>query len=149
MSKELNDALAGSMRLLAAREHSQYELRRKLGQKGHEDEVIEQAVEQLVNQDLQSDQRFVESFVKSYGERGKGPKRIRLELQQHQLSAELIERYLDERDVIWDEFALQVKLKKFGAGPPEDFQHKMKQAKFLEYRGFTHEQIASVLKNYE
>ena len=146
---EVNDALAGAMRLLAAREHSQFELRRKLGQKGHEADAFEQAIEQLVSQDLQSDERFVQSFVKSYGDRGKGPKRIRMELQQHQLPEELIEMYLDERDVIWDDFALQVKLKKFGDEPPEDFQHKMKQAKFLEYRGFTHEQIASVLKNYE
>ena len=147
MPKALNDVLAGAMRLLAAREHSQHELRRKLGQKGHEVEAIEQAIEQLVEQRLQSDERFVESFINSYRERGKGPKRIRLELQQHQLSAELIEMYLDESDEIWKESALQVKLKKFGDESPNDYQQQMKQAKFLEYRGFTHEQISAALKS--
>ncbi len=142
---ELNDVLAGAMRLLAAREHSQHELWRKLGQKGHEAECIEQAIDQLARQGLQSDERFVESFISSYRARGKGPTRIRMALQQHQLVDELLEGHLDERDVIWNEFALQVKRKKFGPAPPEDFQQKMKQAKFLEYRGFTHDQISAVL----
>lgn len=146
---ELNDALAGAMRLLAAREHSQHELRRKLGQKGHEAAFIEKAIDQLASQDLQSDERFVESFINSYRARGKGPTRIRMALQQHQLADELLEGHLDERDVIWNEFALQVKLKKFGHARPEDFQQKMKQAKFLEYRGFTHEQISMVLNENE
>ena len=145
MSDALNSALAGAMRLLAAREHSQHELRRKLAQKGHEVADIEEAIEQLGAQNLQSDERFVESFVNSYRERGKGPKRIRLELQQHQLTAELIETYLNERDEIWKASAVQVKLKKFGDEPANDYPQQMKQAKFLEYRGFTHEQISAAL----
>ena len=149
MSDNLSNVLAGAMRLLAAREHSQFELRRKLGQKGHEAQDIEQALEQLADQSLQSDERFVESFVNSYRERGKGPKRIRLELQQHQLSVELIDTYLDERDEVWKASAVQVKQKKFGDDAATDYPQQMKQAKFLEYRGFTHEQISYVLKNYE
>ena len=141
----LTDAFAGAMRLLATREHSQYELRRKLGQKGHEAEVIEQVLAQLIEQKLQSDARFVESFVNSYRERGKGPNRIRLELQQHRLPAELVDSYLDDRDVTWKEIALRVKLKKFGEEEAADFPQRMKQAKFLEYRGFTHEQISAAI----
>lgn len=145
MSEGLNNVLAGAMRLLATREHSQHELRRKLSQKGHAVEDIELAIERLIGQKLQSDERFVESFVNSHRERGKGPKRIRLELQQHQLSAELINMYLDDRDDIWKEFASQVKHKKFGDELAEDYQQHMKQARFLEYRGFTHEQISAAL----
>ncbi|MGD8784214.1 MAG: regulatory protein RecX [Thioalkalispiraceae bacterium] len=145
-SDGLSNVLAGAMRLLAAREHSQHELRRKLSQKGHATEDIERAIEQLAAQNLQSDARFVESFVNSHRQRGKGPKRIRLELQQHQLAEGLVDEYLNERDDAWKESALEVKLKKFGEALPDDFQQQMKQAKFLEYRGFTHEQISAVLK---
>jgi len=147
MSEGFNNVLAGAMRLLAAREHSQHELGRKLSQKGHDSDDIEQVIEQLVVQKLQSDERFVESFVNSYRERGKGPKRIRLELQQHQLPADLIDRYLDERDIIWKESAIKVKLKKFGDEVPTDYPQQMKQAKFLEYRGFTQEQISAAIKS--
>jgi regulatory protein len=135
------------MRLLATREHSQHELRRKLKQKGHAASDIEDVIEQLVAQRLQSDERFVDSFVNSYRERGKGPKRIRLELQQHQLPDELVEKYLDERDETWKKVAWQVKSKKFGSEQPDDFQQHVKQARFLEYRGFTQEQISAVLKD--
>ncbi len=149
MSEALNDALAGAMRLLAAREHSQHELRRKLTQKGHEPNVAERAIEQLVEQDLQSDERFVEGFINSHQVRGKGPKRIQLELQQHQLPEYLLDQYLDISDGIWHESAAQVRTKKFGEELPEDYKEKMKQAKFLEYRGFTHDQIFSVLNELD
>jgi len=147
MSEALNDALAGAMRLLATREHSQHELQRKLSQKGHELDVAEQAIAQLAEQDLQSDERFVESFVNSHQRRGKGPKRIQLELQQHQLAEHLVEQYLDSGNSLWHESAAEVRNKKFGEELPADYKEKMKQAKFLEYRGFTHEQIFSLFKN--
>lgn len=144
-SKSGTDTLAGAMRLLAAREHSQHELRRKLSQKGHEPDAIESVIEQLAAQGLQSDERFIESFVNSHRERGKGPKRIRLELQQHQLPYELIEKHINERATDWREQALRVKLKKFGQAPIEDIKERSKQTRFLEYRGFTHDQISAVL----
>jgi len=147
MSETLNDALAGAMRLLAVREHSQQELKRKLTQKGHELDSAEQAIEQLAEQNIQSDERFVESFVNSHQRRGKGPKRIQLELQQHQLAEELIEQYLDSSDVMWQDSAAEVRSKKYGDKLPDDYKEKMKQATFLEYRGFTHDQIFSILKN--
>ena len=147
MSETLNDALAGAMRLLAVREHSQHELQRKLKQKGHEIDSAEQAIEQLAEQNIQSDERFVESFVNSHQRRGKGPQRIQLELQQHQLAEELIEQYLDLSDVMWQDSAAEVRTKKYGDELPDDYNEKMKQAKFLEYRGFTHDQIFSALKN--
>jgi len=146
MSEAINDALAGAMRLLAAREHSQHELRRKLTQKGHELDAAEQAIAKLAEQDIQSDERFVENFINSHRRRGKGPTRIQLELQQHQLAEYLVEQYLDSSDEVWRESAAEVRSKKFGDDCPEDYQAKMKQATFLEYRGFTHDQIFSVLK---
>ena len=145
MSTDVNKVLAGAMRLLAAREHSQHELRRKLAQKGHAVDAIEQVIEQLANQGLQSDERFVEDFVKSHRDRGKGPKRIRLELQGHHLPHELIEKHINERHADWRDLALKVKLKKFGQAPIDDLKERSRQTRFLEYRGFTHDQIAAVL----
>jgi len=149
MSNPLNDVLAGAMRLLAIREHSQHELRRKLKQKGHEPEQIEQAIEQMVEQRLQSDERYIESFINSHRERGQGPKRIRMELQQHQLNSELIEAYLDERSPIWRQNAAQVRIKKYGHEMPEDFKERIKQTRFLEYRGFDSEQIRYIFNELD
>ena len=145
MSEARQGVLAGAMRLLAAREHSQHELRRKLMQKGHAPMLVDEVLTQLHAQGLQSDARFVENFINSRRERGQGPARIQLELQQHQIAPEIIQAQLDSRDAIWRDCAEQVRRKKFGAALPDDYATRMRQAKFLEYRGFTHQQIFALL----
>ncbi len=145
MNEALKDVLAGAMRLLATREHSQQELRRKLRQKGHADDLVEEAIAQLAVQNLQSETRFVENFINSHRERGQGPQRIRRELQQHNIDATLIDDYLDANNTAWLEKAMQVRQKKFGDEIPDELKERLRQVRFLEYRGFTHEQINRVL----
>ena len=145
MSEAHQAVLAGAMRLLATREHSQHELRRKLIQKGHAPELIDEVMAQLRAQGLQSDARFVENFINSRRERGKGPTRIQLELQQHQIAADIIQAQLEPRASIWRDYAEKARRKKFGAAIPADYPARMRQAKFLEYRGFTHQQIFALL----
>ena len=145
MSEAHHAVLAGAMRLLATREHSQQELRRKLIQKGHEPALIDVVMAQLIAQGLQSDARFVDNFINSRRERGQGPTRIQLELQQHQIAPDIIQAQLEPRDPLWRECAEKVRRKKFGAAIPDDYLERMRQAKFLEYRGFTHQQIFALL----
>ncbi len=138
--------LTAAMRLLAAREHSRQELQRKLLQKGHPVEVVADVIQQLTSQRLQSDARFVENFISSKRARGQGPKRIQLELQQHNIPVEMMEMYLDMQHPDWQRCAEEVRRKKFGADIPDDYPSRMRQAKFLEYRGFTHQQIFAILR---
>ena len=53
--------------------------------------------------------------------------------------------YLDERDLKWTQSAIEVKNKKFGTAPPEDFKERARQMRFLQYRGFTMLQIQSAV----
>ena len=149
LSDAKSNVLAGAMRLLASREHSQHELRRKLQHKGHDTELVDEVIQELAEQNLQSEERFVESFISSHRARGKGPQRILLELKQHSVPLNLINEYLNNQGIDWFESASLVRSKKYGNDLPLDYNEQMKQAKFLEYRGFTHEQIFSVLKAYE
>jgi regulatory protein len=144
MSHPQIDVLAVAMRLLATREHSASELRKKLVQKGHDVREVVEVLEQLRDENLQSDERFVECFINSRRERGKGPLHIQRELQQYEINSELINAYLDVRDPVWLNRASTVREKKFGKTLPDDFKEKMRQLKFLEYRGFSHEQIRSL-----
>jgi len=143
---DLNDVRAVAMRLLAIREHCTSELYRKLSQKGFEHGDIVFIIDECKKNKYLSDQRFTEAFVNSRRERGNGPARIQRELQQHQIDAHLIATYLDFRDPEWIRRARQVREKKFGSEIPEDYSEKMRQARFLEYRGFSHEQIQRVLR---
>lgn len=145
MSTQLNDIRAVAMRLLATREHCTSELSRKLEQKGFGQADISRIIGECSRNRFLSDERFTEAFVTSRRERGNGPSRIKNELEQHQIDEHLIATYLDEHDSIWIELARKVREKKFGSGLPDNYKEKMRQARFLEYRGFTNHQIFKVI----
>lgn len=126
-----------AMDLLARREHSQKELRDKLINKGYPEDLVIEAVEKLAQEKLQSDVRFIENFIRTRSNQGYGPIRIKQELRMKGVEATAED--LQSQD--WYELALQVKQKKFGENPPKDLQSKAKQIRFLQYKGFTHDQI--------
>ncbi len=137
------------MNLLARREHSTRELRDKLLARGFEDDEITPALQALSREGLLSDERFAESFIHSRLERGSGPVKIRAELRQRGVADEIIANWLDERDRAWLERAEAVRRKKFGSTLPVDYKEKARQARFLQYRGFSAEQTRFVLRDDE
>ena len=88
-----------------------------------------------------SETRFAESFARSRVERGQGPVRIRRDLRRHGVSAEQVELALEAMAVDWFARATEVRERRFGEAPPADLRARSKQCRFLEYRGFTAEQI--------
>ena len=146
MGKEVRLA---AMNLLARREHSQQELHRKLINKGFEVDEISADLARLAEEGLQSDERFTEAFINSRLNRGSGPVKIVQELQQRGVSDQLVSDYLEERDPQWTQSAIEVKNKKFGSAQPEDFKARARQMRFLQYRGFTMQQIQQALGEAE
>lgn len=126
---------------LARREHSALELRRKLEKAGFDPADIEHVLSQLQQADLQSDERFSESYVRSRINRGYGKTRIRMELQERGVADELITDSLQQAEVDWFALAAEVRSKRFGEQDPEDFKSRAKQLRFLQYRGFSHDEI--------
>lgn len=99
----------------------------------------------LATEDYLSDERLAEVVARSRRRRGYGPMRIRKELEQKGLADEAIERWSDARSKDWLAELERVRLRKFGARPPGDFAERAKQARFLQQRGFTYEQIQQAL----
>lgn len=98
-------------------------------------------------QRLVSDDRFVETLVRARRARGHGPVRIAQELKEKGIGAGIIENQLDFSSPLWLEEIERVRRKKFGGGLPQTAPERAKQARFLHYRGFTHEQIRRVLNS--
>jgi regulatory protein len=146
MSQSVREA---AMNLLARREHSTRELRDKLLVRGFEQDEITPVLQTLSREGLLSDERFTESFIHWRMERGSGPLKIRAELRQRGVADEIIAACLDERDRVWLERAEAVRCKKFGAALPVEYKEKARQARFLQYRGFSAEQTRSVLRDDE
>ena len=135
------EARKKAMDYLARREHGRVELRKKLIKFGFDADISDDAIERLVDDGLQSDQRFTEAFIQSRINQGKGPTRIRADLSQRGVSDSVIEDGLYEAAQDWRALARDVRVKKFGAQQPKDFKEKARQMRFLQYRGFEHDQI--------
>ncbi len=129
---------------MARREHSESELRQKLGRRGLDSDAISLIVAQLKEQGLQSDRRFAGSYIHSREHKGYGPRRIAQELRARGVAAEIIEGALAESAIDWSVLAAKLREKKFGPALPVDYAARMKQSNFLNYRGFTSEQIRAV-----
>lgn len=136
---------ATATQLLARREHSVAELRRKLVAKGFDRAEIDDILPSLQQGGWLSNERFVGSFIRARQGKGYGPLRIRQELLERGIDEILIREHLDERASHWREMALKVRQKHFGSPMPKQPQEWAKQARFLQYRGFPTELIRSVM----
>jgi len=134
-----------AMDYLARREHSCTELQRKLGAAGFDNEVVAQVIDNLQQQRLLSDRRFAEAYIRYRAGRGNGPARIRLELGEKGVKGGLVDELMAAGEQDWRLLADEVRIKKFGDELPKDFKERARQARFLQYRGFSSDQIQSAL----
>jgi len=145
------EAYAVSVGLLARREHSARELTGKLRFRGFETTVIDSVLERLAMERLQSDERFTEAYLRQRSDKGYGPQRIAAELGERGIDDSLISAALrqaeTEGEIDWFERAEAVYARKFGNRPIADIKERAKRLRFMQYRGFTHEQIAAAIDN--
>lgn len=132
-----------ALRLLARREHSRFELARKLAQAGFDEADVGALLDAFEQKNWLSDRRFAESWVADHRAKA-GSVKLAYELRQRGLSDSIIESVLGDNRDSELERAREVWRKKFGA-PPADATEKARQMRFLQSRGFTSEAIRRVL----
>lgn len=134
-----------AIRLLSRREHSVHELKEKLLQKGHVLAEITEALAQCQRLGYLSDVRYAEQLCRYRANQGIGPLRIRHELLNQRVESAIVEEVLGAFEQAWVANAKAVWHKKYGEAPETSFEQQQKQKRFLAYRGFSHETIASAL----
>jgi regulatory protein len=139
-NKDLAKIKTVVVRLLSYREHSQLELRNKLNRQGFEIVDIEIVLQNCIRLGLQSDERFTDAYVTSRKNKGYGPLRIQQELEERGIEKKLVNQYVWVNQD-WDKRAAHVREKKFGVSIPSSFVEQTKQMRFLQYRGFTLDNI--------
>jgi len=132
--------------LLARREHSQFELKRKLIVKGYSSLEVDTLLVSLAKDGLQSDERFAEVYVHHRVGMGFGPRRIEFELSQRGISQALIQQYVPCDKAFWREVLSSVWRRKYHTDHPVNEKAYAKQARFLMQRGFEPEQIYQCLR---
>ena len=133
------------MNWLARREYGRHELTGKLIDRGCDEQLAAATVAALADEGLVSDERFIESLIHARRVRGYGPLFIRRELEEKGIGREAIGQWLDPAGREWLDDLRQVQKKKFGGRKPANLAERAKQTRFLQYRGFSHEQIRTVL----
>jgi regulatory protein len=128
-----------AMTLLARRDFAGGELRHKLTQRGFADATVRAVLAEMAAAGQLNEARYVESQVRAHVGRGQGPVRIRADLRRNGVPEALIEAGLDAVD--WLQLARQVRRAKFGGAAPGDWAGKARQARFLQYRGFSADHI--------
>ena len=136
-----------AMDYLSRREHSRYELYKKISTHNFDKDLINQELDLLIRDGLLSDERFVEAFIHSRKKNGKGPLKISAELQQRGAEESLINKYIEEiENSEWLDSAKQVAEKKLGNNQQLDYDNQLKMMKFLNNRGFTIDQVKITIK---
>ncbi len=139
-----NDAI----RCLARREYGVWELGRKLRQKGHDSDLAQSVLDDLAKAGLLSDQRYAEARVNSLKNRGYGPQHIHMELRDKHIDERVAAAVLQQPAGYWAALASRVREKKFGPEQPKDFRDRARQMRFLQYRGFSREQIEQAMSDH-
>jgi regulatory protein len=131
---------AAALPLLARRDWLTGELSAKLQAIGCDPQTTAGVIAELVQERLLDDACYVERYVASRAERGQGPLRIAADLASLGAPRELIEAAV-ESGPDWRSLAGAVRRRKFGPDPPGSGAEKARQARFLQYRGFSSDHI--------
>jgi len=133
MARSINEV---AVAILSRREHSVLEMRRKLKNKGFEDDEITASITRLIENNLLSEERFTESYINMRKRRGYGPLRIAQELSQRGVAEEDFTDFLDRNNPEWRLVMKEQYAKKYGRKLVVEYAEKAKRAKYLQTRGF-------------
>lgn len=128
------------MALLARRDFASGELRERLAARGFSARAAAAAVAELIARGVVNDERYAQNYVSYHAGRGQGPIRIAADLRSQGLAPALIDAALDSGPD-WRALARATRRRRFGERAPESWREKARQARFLQYRGFSADHI--------
>lgn len=135
---------AAAVVLLARRDFGAAELRRKLTARGFEALAVEGVIAELTHRGTLNETRYAQNYVSWHVARGQGPLRIAADLSRSGLAPELIAGALAVQED-WATLAAKVRSAKFGPAAPANWRERARQARFLQYRGFSADHIRAAI----
>ena len=133
---------------LSRREHSAFEVERKLKERFPDDlSLVPLVLARLQASGLQDDYRFAEMLVRYRASRGQGPIKIRAELKAKGVAQVVVSDVLSRSSFDWSEVASSVIAKKYGEPGEMSLtpKERARRQRFLQSRGFPYEHIAAAL----
>jgi regulatory protein len=138
--------------LLARREYSRAELRRRLRQRMGDDASpseaaaqVETILDELQGNGLLSEARFAAVLARTRARRF-GVARIRHEMREHDLPDEIVRPAIEQLEATEEERARELWRRRFGRAPV-DASERARQMRFLAQRGFTTAVVLRVVRS--
>ncbi len=138
-------AKKAALDLLSQCEYGRYELQQKLLNKGFGLNDIDEAIEFCREHHYLDDLRYAKDQIKLHVEKGHGERRIRQNLHVKHVRSEVVDQALAEDPQNWFELAKLSVNKHFGESSTSESHEYSNQVRFLQYRGFSSEQIQYAL----
>lgn len=136
-----------ALRLLNRRDYCAAELTARLVERGASPDTAAAVVQALGGERLVNDERYAGHYVDWHAGRGQGPVRIAHDLERLGVPAAMIERAVEARSPAWRERCLRARHRRFGDAVPKEWKERARQARFLQQRGFSADQIRAALGN--
>jgi regulatory protein len=145
-SGKAQKAEESALRLLARRDHSREEMRRKLQAREFTPQEIEKALGWLEEREMLDDRRYAQKLAISLArEKLLGPQRVSQKLFQKGIPAEWAKEAMEKPDELLaagERLRMVMRMKLKGRNPEEIFpKERRKLAGFLRQRGFSWEDI--------
>ncbi|MFC0140706.1 regulatory protein RecX [Erwinia mallotivora] len=156
--------LERAMRILAMRDHSEAELRRKLSLSAERaalsvsndhpseslsPEQIDQVVAWCYENRYLDDSHFAQRYIAGRSRKGYGPQHIRMELNQKGVDQAVTTAALSNAEIDWRSKTCEAAERKFGLPLPSDWKEKAKVQRWLMTKGFLAEDIRSIFSNFD
>lgn len=144
----IQQAYNAAVKLLAFRDHSVFELNRKLSQREHGAMAIEGALQELIALNYVNDARYADTYAEQRLRKGFGPLSVISKLRERGLASHLIDAALRNQNANWADLAqIQIE-KRFDAQTILSRETKIESrlARFLAHRGFSTSDSLRALK---
>lgn len=147
---DVEGALRSALRMLERRAHARLEISRKLRFKGHAPESADAALERLDSLGLIDDAAFAEAYVAARAARGRGPARLRRDLQALGVKPDYISRAVSalDSDEVPDPWELTVRQAERRVAGMRGISREAGQRRltsFFARRGFRGEEVSDVV----
>lgn len=116
MDPTKDDVDSAAASILARRDHSRGELRKKLLQRGFEAALIDEVLDDYQRRGWLNDVSFARQQAEILARKAWGPAQIQAKLGQHGVGREVASQVVDELEVDWAEVARQRVRQKFRNG---------------------------------
>lgn len=136
---QARQAYIAAVKLLGPRDHSIFELTRKLQKREHAPEAIQSAIQELEQLNYVNDARYAELYTEQRLSRGFGPLSVRAKLRERGVAGYLVDAALSAQSVSWAELAQAALERRFDASIiiSRDRHDEARISRFLASRGFS------------